>query len=409
MSGCGDNEPPNTTPESPSNLGTDPPAELNTFLTDSIQIDMLAGGPGDANIYRTADPADGTASVDLPAGGPGSYIDWHDLADDFQNHLLGDTDDDTRGVDLTAFPGSSSCVGPANVLSKMDLVYVGVASNTRYVYLAALRSGNNGDAGYYWLFTRKQPHESAGTPPCSASQKLLVYDISGPDAATGALGDVLIGGHFKPSSGPMLTVYTATRDEDGVAAVNAIDFTSSLWTRNPGGVAAVAVNTTPTAPSAWGTKGVKSLTGSNLDTELFAEAAIPLSMFTGGSSCGAAYYGSVITRSSGSGGTSPDLKDLAGPARFNFGSVSVEPILVPTCDMAPGFGLASATGSNGEPLESPTCSWVFDDDETSSSCSGSHTFATAGKHHGTVTVTDTGSGCMGTARRPMSTSTRGSR
>ncbi len=401
LAGCGDNE--HVTPAvaaSAGNLAADPPVELDTFIHDSIQIDVLTGGPGDANLYVGKDPADQTDSVNLPAGGPGSYIDWQNLAGDFTNHRLLDTDDPTERTDLTAFPRSNSCVGSANVLAKMDLAYVGAASNTKFVYLAALRSANNGDAGYYWLFTRKAPHLDAGAAPCNTGEKLLTYDISGPNSETGAVGDVLIAGHFKPSSAPLLTVYTATKDANGVQAVNAIDFTSDLWTVNPAGVAAVAVNTTPTAPGDWGTSGVKSLVGSNLDKELFAEAAIPLSVFSGGSSCGSIYYGSVITRSSGSGGTNPDLKDLAGPARFDFGSLDVTASMTATCNMTPSFALDSATDNEGSALGSPQCSWTFDDGLTATTCSGTHTFATAGSHHGTITVTDPGSGCVQTYKTP---------
>lgn len=394
VTGCGDNDAPSATsnPTNQSPVASSSP-ELNTFISDWIQIDVLSGGPGDANLVQATD-ADGTASINLPAGGSGSYIDWQDLWGNIANHRLIDTDDPVSGLDRTAFPGSNSCVGPANVLSKMDLTYVGVASNSSMVYLAALRSANNGDAGYYWLFTRKAPHRIPGAAPCSTAQELLSYDISGPDPATGAKGDVLIGGHFKPSSAPLLTVYTATRDQNGVVAVDAINFASSLWQVSSSGVAAVGVNTTVTSPGDWGTDGVKSLVGSNLGETLFAEAAVPLGVFTGGSSCGETYYGSVITRSSGSGGTSPDLKDLAGPARFNFGSLEIKASLTPTCDMIPSYGLDSATGPGGEPIASPHCLWTFDDRSAIvETCSGSHPFAVAGAHHGTVTVTDPASGC----------------
>jgi hypothetical protein len=45
--------------------------QLNTFISDFIQIDQLGSGlaADDANLFLGPDPADGTASVDKP--GPG--------------------------------------------------------------------------------------------------------------------------------------------------------------------------------------------------------------------------------------------------------------------------------------------------------------------------------------------------
>lgn len=132
----------------------------------------------------------------------------------------------------------------------------------------------------------------------------------------------------------------------------------------------------------------------NLEPEIFAEAALPLSVFTGGSTCGSTFYGSVITRSSGSGGTSPDLKDLAGPAVFNFGGITASASLTPTCGLSADF-TATATGQNGQPPGTLSCNWLFDDGSTATTCSGSQTLP-AGTHKGTVTVTDSASGCSDT-------------
>jgi len=358
---------------------------LNTFINSSIEIDQLGTGlsPDDANLFVGPDPADGSASAQKPTGGPATFIDWNDLGGDLANHKLGDA---TAGKDPTSFPQSNECVGSSQVLSKMDLTYVGVANNATYAYFAVQRANNNGDAGYYWLFTQKTPHLNAGQAPCKADQQRLLYDISGPSA--GSVGDVLLGGHFHPNGTPLLRVFHATRDATGVTAVDAIDFTSSLWVEDPSGVAAVAVNTTVTAPGSWGSDGVLALTGGNLQPEIFAEAALPISAFTTGSVCGATFFGSVITRSSGSGGTSPDLKDLAGPALFNFGNLSATASLTATCGLAVGFQLTSATGFDGKPLANPSCSWSFDNGAaTASTCSGSIDLP-AGTHTATVTVTD---------------------
>jgi hypothetical protein len=353
---------------------------LNTFINASIEIDQLGSGvtPDDANLFVGPDPADGSASAQKPTGGPTPFIDWNDLGSDLANHRILDA---TTGKDPTSFPLSNECVGSSQVLSKMDLTYVAAANNSTYGYFAVQRANNNGDAGYYWLFTRKSPNLILGQAPCKPDQQRLLYDIS--------KGDVLLGGHFHPNGTPLLRVFTATRDQAGTTAVDAVDFTSTLWSENVGGVAAVAVNTTPTAPGAFGSTGVIALTNGNLDPEIFAEAAVPISVFVpGGSLCGATFFGSVITRSSGSGGTSPDLKDLAGPALFNFGSPSATASLTATCGLTVNFQ-ASGTGIDGKPIVNPTCSWVFDNNPslTASTCSGSISLP-AGTHTGTVTVSD---------------------
>jgi hypothetical protein len=369
-------------------------AEMRTYTKNALQIDQIGSGPGDANLYTGNDPADDSASANLPSSSS-TFIDWSDLGDDLDNHRLLDLSDG-NGRDPSAFPGSNECVGPANVLAKMDLTWVGVANNSQYAYFGVQRSANNGDAGYYWVFTKKPPLRIAGEAPCAADKDRLVYDVTGP--AAGSAGDVLITGHFKPGGAPLLAVYQATRDASRVPATAVVDFTSSLWQRLDTAASAVAVNTTITAPGPFGAQGVRSLVGDNLDTELFAEAAVPLSTFTGGALCGATYYGTVITRSSGAGGTSPDLKDLAGPALFNFGSVTAAATTTPTCGLSLQYALTSATGIDGEPLVNPSCAWKVDGVAVAgTACSGSYAVATGGEHTTTVTVTDTASSCQATA------------
>ena len=366
------------------------PAEMHTYIHEALQIDQLGSGPGDANLHTGNDPADGSASANLPSSSS-TFVDWADLGSDLDNHRLLDLVD-ASGRDPSAFPGSNECVAAANVLSKMDLTWVGVANNAQYAYFGVQRSANNGDAGYYWVFTKKAPQRIRGEAPCAADKDRLVYDVTGPSG--GAAGDVLITGHFKPGGAPLLDVYQATRDATHVPATAVVDFTSTLWRHLDSAASAVAVNTTITAPGPFGSAGVRSLVGDNLDTELFAEAAVPLSTFTGGASCGATYYGTVITRSSGAGGTSPDLKDLAGPALFNFGSVTLTATASPTCDLTLRYALTSATGVDGEPIASPSCAWKVDGaDVAGTACDGSIDVAAAGKHTAVVTVTDPVSKC----------------
>src|SRR5207237_7594853 len=85
---------------------------LNTFINASIEIDQFGSGaqPDDANLFTGPDPADGTASVQKPTGGPANFIDWNDLGNDLANHRILDA---YSGKDPTAFPGSNECVGPA--------------------------------------------------------------------------------------------------------------------------------------------------------------------------------------------------------------------------------------------------------------------------------------------------------
>ena len=361
---------------------------LNTYINDSVEIDQVNQGSlnaEDANLFVGDDPADGTASVAGPAG-PGSFLDWNDL--DVTKHVLVDVDGD-KGKDPSSFPKSNECVAPSKVLSKMDLRYVAAANNNKYAYFAVLRSDNNGDAGYYWLFTKAQPKMVLAGGPCSNAEEQLLYDLEP--------GDVLLGGHFKPNESPLLTVYRATKSLADVPAGEAINFESDMWEEVNGVVKAVAVNTTPTAPGAFGTSGAKAVTGGNLGPELFAEAAVDLSAFTGtGSHCGATYYGSVITRPSGAGGTSPDLKDLAGPALFNFGSTSATATLQGSCVGQLTFS-AQGTGPDGSPLENATCSWEFSNGMTSDSCSGTVP-ASPGDVTGKVTITDSFSGCSDVAQ-----------
>jgi hypothetical protein len=363
---------------------------FNTFINQAIEIDQLGAGlaPEDANLFAGMDPADNSPSAQKPSGGTLPFIDWDDLASDLPNHLLLDQNA-AGGKDPSSFPQANECVGESNVLSKMDLTYVAAANNNAWAYFAVQRSDNNGDAAYYWLFTRLAPHLTPGEAPCRATDSRLLYDIS--------IGDVLLGGHFHPTGTPLVTVYTAKQNLAGVAAVNAIDFSNtSLWEPHPSGVGAFAVNTTLTRAGALGSAGVIAASGLDVQQEIFAESAVPVHVFTGGSNCGAVFHGSVITRSSGSGGTSPDLKDLAGPAVFNFGNATAEAKLVPTCTLDVQYE-AKGFGFDGQPMANPLCVWHFDDGTAATGCAGVQALS-AGARSATVTVSDpTAPSCQATA------------
>ncbi|HYX91734.1 MAG TPA: hypothetical protein VE782_09235, partial [Myxococcaceae bacterium] len=362
---------------------------LNTLIKKAIEIDHLGTNPSaDANLFLGDDPADGTASAHMPAGGDLPFIDWDDLGSDLANHRLLDLPSSPRGKDSNSFPRSNECVGASNVLGKMELTYIAAANNGAWAYLAVQRAENSGDAGYYWLFTRRAPRLIEGQAPCNAGESRLLYDINA--------GDVLIAGHFHPDgtspnvtpskSVPLLTLYSAKKNLEGVTAIDVLDFTNpELWEVNPSGVGAVAVNTTPTRAGAFGSAGVTAVKGWDVQPEIFAESAVSLDAFAGGDNCGA-FYGSVITRASGSGGTSPDLKDLAGPAIFNFGEASATATLKPTCGLEVEYQ-ANGFRPDGQLMEEPQCVWKFDDGKTVSGCVGVKEL-TAGSHKATVTVTD---------------------
>jgi hypothetical protein len=108
----------------------------------------------------------------------------------------------------------------------------------------------------------------------------LVYDIS--------VDDGLLAGRFKPNETPLLRFFEANAARTGVNAVNAVDFTSALWTENPNAIAAAAVNSTNTAAGALGAAGVLATAGATtsggttLLPEIFAEAAVGLAAFVNG-------------------------------------------------------------------------------------------------------------------------------
>lgn len=339
-----------------------------TFGCPLNDQNLPAWGP-DANLFIGADPADGSASVHRPNpivnGNPvvpasATWIDWASFTtSEVANHARPDW---YAGKDPSAFPQSDACIGSAQVLDKMDIVNIGFSNNPTFAYLAVQRAGNNGDAGYYWIFTKKVPDTSAQ----GACPSLLRYDIQP--------GDILLVGHYHPSSIPLLQAFKAI-GSGTYDAVSAIDYTNAaLWKSDSKAVIAAAVNSTPTAvSSAFGLDGMKNVvkagsascatTTDCLDVETFAEAAVYSDFFTGGSPCGATFYASVVTRASGSGGTSPDLKDLAGPYRFKFGDASATMTVTPTCGAGKSaqftYQLSTFTGVGG--ISTATdCKWYLD-------------------------------------------------
>ena len=338
--------------------------QLDTLIAEYLEIDRLdetALDVGDANLFVGLDPADGSASRAFPecATAECEFLDWDDLCQrDLVNHLVAD---DYGGRDADSFPLKNECVGSSNVLAKMDLTYIASANNSTHAYFAVQRNNNNGDAGYYWLFTHTVPSCEQDLDVCKADQCRLLYDISGP--GSNVSGDVLIAGQFHPGSGVVVRVYQAITDSPATPAGAAINYEdTSLWQEVVLDGIHGAVNLTATDPGACGAEGVssKALIDGNMAEEIFAEASVPLSVFTGDSLCGAQFYGTVISRPSGAGGSSPDLKDLAGPAAFNFGELTAEGSLAPSCDHRQfSYQLDALTGPGVDGLENVNCDWTF--------------------------------------------------
>lgn len=431
----------------------------NTFLGDTQGCTNSAWA-GDANLYLGEDKDTllniGKTTYPQPSPsqsyaypGTGTFIDWESLlsdADKKPNHVRFDFQTG-NATDPSSFPQSNSCVGSSQVLSKMDLTAVTVSNNATYAYFGVQRKDNNGDAGYMWLFTKQVPLNPTDGTGCGPTE--LRYRLTD--------GDVMFRGHFVPDvtekllfvytiptnpptivSGKTASVgnvtYTAVCPGGGqpcyieMPAKDAINWTNGLWLEKADGVAAAAVNSSPAGAGSLGLGGVGAAlangatetvgTGQTAQTwkctdpagcmkaNIFAEVAVPVAVFTGGGAvCNATFYGSVITRPSGNNPT-PDMKDLAGPYQFNFGSASITVSASPSCSQEFGYKIDSFSGLGG-PQTPTNCTWklngpgfaadyVFDSD--CSSYPNGDVFAHAnlnGTYDLSVTADD-GQGCSAT-------------
>jgi hypothetical protein len=430
LAGCGQEQPSSPPVGSSESALSSPPAPpfqgptLNTSINGSIEIDELQSSfGGDANLFSISqspgspvaannDPADSTRSVLFPAGGPNPYYDWNDLSNanlfpgGLTNHRL--LDCPGCATDPTWFPsGKNSCMGPGTTgTAKEDVNYLGFASNRMFAYLTSQRSSATGDASLYVLFTKVEP-DTTTQAGCKAGQAFVTYTITA--------GDVLFFGHYKTdATTPLGRVFKASTGASGVTAVDVVNFNLTvggqlLWVEQVNAVEAAAVNTTITAPGSYGSTGVKSLSGGNLPAGLQNEFAIDSNVFSP-TGCGGSFFGTAITRSSGAGGTSPDMVDFVGPAQINFASASATATLTPSC--AQDFHFSSTvTGPDGNPLPNPSCAWhftngssSFDVPSSTSNCAGdASSFISpvpTGSWSGTLTVTqsaDAGAGCGATA------------
>lgn len=359
-------------------------SSVNTFIegNKALQIDLAPDNEtsfGNANLVVGGD-SDGSASYDLPsvAGAVTPYIDWSTLAADsttLARHRLLDI---FSAKDPSAFPGNSSCVGAANNPAKDELLYAGAANNNAFLYLNVLRASNLGDMGYTWLFTKEKPSCEAGGNNCD---NWLRYTLSP--------GDVLVFGHFRTDGTKLLLPYRyAGSTPTTVDATAAIDWgaAAGLWT--PSSAAAyAAVNTDESAPGGWGLAGLKNVVanGTAIEDHVFAEGAISTDVFGAGGVCGRSFWTSVISKSSGNTSSGADVKDLIGPKRLNFGSLTGAATVTPKCDGTVDLS-ASGKDANGNALTT-TCVWKEGSTVISSKCV--ENVALTGAHTLSVTITDT--------------------
>lgn len=422
--------------------------ELFTFIQEYIEIDRLNNGTsadfGDANLYKFvgtdaqlaacttgsgADPHDQTCDARLPASqlaactSPSDtlpckctgdalvdpedcteveFIDWFDLlttggavdpAKLEEHRLL-----DEIKTDPSSFQ-NDSCVTSTKVLGKMDLTVAAVANNSEYAYMGLKRFDNNGDAGYSWIFNRISPFLDPTRPGCSQGEP-LVYELTE--------GDVLISGNFNPSAGAELIVRRATSFADGqeflaadVVKPGLLIGGNPVWETVPGTVNLAAVNTTATRFGAMEVisgvdqtgnrtdKGAVSGTAGsfNVGPNIFAEAAVDIEVFAGsnGSLCDLTFWGSVVSQPSSA--DTADLKDLLGPRLFNFGSLSIDASVAPSCDKEIHLSLDHVTAPGGIDTNDPStveglsCEWTCEHtsgaQKTFSQCSGTLELAPA--------------------------------
>ncbi len=112
--------------------------------------------------------------------------------------------------------------------------------------------------------------------------------------------------------------------------------------------------------------------GGCMPENLFAEVAVNINTFlSGGSVCGATFYGSVISRPSGN-TPSSDMKDLAGPFQFNFGNPTVTQVVTPTCGSGTSAQvkshLGTYTGATGGSITPSSCKWFIDCPTNGTAC-----------------------------------------
>jgi hypothetical protein len=369
---------------------------VNTFIGGSVglQIDQIAGDAnfGNANLVKLADvdnSPSGAINIPLVSGATTPYIDWENLTSTLSNHQLKDI---FSGKDPSAFPGNSSCVGAANNPDKDELLYVGAANNNDYLYLNVLRASSLGDMGYTWLFTKEKP-ACAAQGSCDSWLKFTISE-----------NDVLVFGHFRTGDAKLLSVYKHTGAAVTKDATAAIDWSdTSVWTLQTGADAAVAVNTDVTDPGGWGIDGLKTTSTVNgktaMQDHVFAEGAVATSVFGSGSVCGKSFWTTVISKSSGNTASGADVKDLIGPKKLNFGSITGEATATSNCDLTADLKATAKDGSDNTITAS--CVWydVVGTTRTqiSTLCDDKgHTF-TAGSHTLEVEITDSGnSGCSTT-------------
>lgn len=282
---------------------------------NAIEIDDLDDDPNttpDANLEEGPNPA---TDPDLPFIVGATYIDWNDLAPAGPGeHVFfdpsGPTDDSFAGT------STRSCLQPAHSApQKEDILRVYMADNGEYLYFGLADLSPSGDSRHVILF-HKNPLQLGES--CAGDGQQVRLQLTSDDK--------LIRATFKPSANePASQVYSVVSPGSTMFIDEAANYSDgALWTPTAA-VANFAVNLSDLNDELGG--------GVNVPAETFGEGAVALSDL-GVPACGASYYVSIITRSSGSGGG--EAKDFVGGV-YNFPSIYITGSVTPSCQAEFGY------------------------------------------------------------------------
>ncbi len=340
-------------------VGADVLSNVGTPLNAGATKDWVADATGNTGTGCLG--SDGVATCVEPdvTGASGGRGHWNGIyvvdgigGDDQDIFLTGGKENDT----------STWNIGPGTVgSSKYDMTQAYLANNQTRLFFGMSRRGNNGTTAFDFEFNQVAPMSSASCPqnpqiPCrTAGDVLFTFEMQG----SGSSG----------SATPFVFTWNG----------------STFVSTSAAGIISSINNSTTTAGPPWGhvdSHGEWVL--GNLDRFTFAEAAAPLSLLPGVDACGGSAYVQVRTRSSST--ATSDLKDTSRVFEFQFNSVDGSASLAPSCEQ--GFSYtASGTGSDGQPIANPVCSWTFSNGATSNTCSG-FVSAAPGTYTGTVDISD---------------------
>jgi hypothetical protein len=301
----------------------------------------------------------GANVIDDPIPG----IDWQTFQLEgtlFSNHRIadgvGNADPDIVGPQDKLVSGSS--------LPKEDIYNLFLSNNIQYLYLAMARRSNNGNSTYHWFFTKISPTVVAGQP--------IMFHLQN--------GDIELRVCFPKGSAPQdfsAQIFQVT----GLGAGQVVNVrASNIWSTvtlapNPGAIAAFSINKQNTT-ALLGALDDHGNPTTIYETAEFAEGAASLSAL-GISPCGTIAYVTVMTRSSCS--LTSDLKDIAPPVQYIFGSVEVAlgtpTVGCTTAEGAPVSLTATASGGSGSFVWTWPVGWSHVESLDTKTSTGSATLA----------------------------------